>query len=83
MFLCLLIIYCTLVIGGSEFFYLEGGKGVALGRGGERIEEGEKNKKEGEWKRKEKKLFSESVVGFLSLLPLAEAVSVNGSCCSM
>lgn len=33
MFLCLLIIYCTLVIGGSELFYLEGGKGVALGRG--------------------------------------------------
>lgn len=30
-----------------------------------------------------KKLFSESVVGFLSPLPLAEAVSVNGSCCSM
>lgn len=33
MFLCLLIIYCTLVIGGSEFFYFEGGEGVAPGRG--------------------------------------------------
>lgn len=33
MFLCLLIIYCTLVIGGSEFFYFEGGERVAPGRG--------------------------------------------------
>lgn len=55
MFLCLLIIYCTLVIGGSEFFYFESEKGVVQGRGGESIERGKKKKKEGEWKSKGKK----------------------------
>lgn len=52
MFLCLLIIYCTLVIGGSEFFYFEGREGMALGRevrgwggGGNKRKENGKGKK--------------------------------------
>lgn len=33
--------------------------------------------------KEDKKLCSERTVGFLSLLPLAEVVSVTSSCCLM